>query len=163
MKIVVGFSRAKAWWLIGSKIIKTAEKRPYSHAFIRYTSPSTGMEIVAQASHGCINLMNYDRFLSVNTVVKEYALEVSADQFQFMMNYIEANLGTPYSKLQILLLGIKKLLHIEVNIHNKDEAFICSEFIGRILEVINILPEIEDNDYLTPSDLDTLLENHVNK
>lgn len=163
MKITVGFSRARDWWLIGSQLIKTSESRPYSHVFIRYTSQSTGMEIVAQASHGCINLMNYDRFLTVNTLVKEYSFEISEDEFKFMLNYIESNLGTTYSKVQIVLLGIKKLLGIEVNIHNKDAAFICSEFIARILEVVGVLTQIDDADYLTPSDLDTILETHVNK
>lgn len=159
MMITVGFSRAKDWWLIGSKAIAAIEKRPYSHAFIKYESSMTGMELIAQASHGCINAMNYERFLSVNTVVKEYEFDISPDDFTFMMDYIETNLGTPYSRLQIFLLALKKIFKIEVNIHNKDEAFICSEFIARILEIIGIIPKIEDTDYLTPSDLDTLLQN----
>lgn len=164
MKITVGFSRAKDWWLIGSQTIQLAEKRPFSHCYIKYECPVTSMELIVQASHGCVNIMSYDRFQILNLVVEEYEYQVDDKKSNLFFSYINEMVGVPYSRFQLILIAIKKLFHFEVNIHNRDEAFICSELAAVICDMLDIIPDIqEDQDYITPSDLNKMIKDHVNK
>jgi hypothetical protein len=160
MKIIVGFSRAKSIFKFGSTAIQLAEKRNFGHAYIRYFSEEKQSEIVAQASHGFVNEMNFDIFKDTNIVVKEYILECTPEQFAMVMKFIGSKLGTLYSQMQIILIAIKKVLRFQINKYNQDKYFICSEFAAIICRILGIqVPK--ELDYFTPSDLDTLL--HENK
>lgn len=156
MNIVIGFSRAKSVWKIGSKIIAESEKRNYSHAYIKIVDPLTGITLVYQASLGMVNVYNYELFLEHNTVVEEYSLEVSHQQYKEIMTFLHQNVGKPYATKQIVFLTIKKLLGFQVKYKNNDESFICSELAIRILVIVkNVV--VEDIDYKTPSDLNKLV------
>lgn len=157
MKIIIGFSRAKSPWKIGSKVIQLVEKRPFSHAYMKYTSSYTKVDLVSQASHGMVNCFNYDIFLEDNVVVEEYEFECSDEQFKVIKTFIDSNIGKPYSRMQLVWIGVKKILHIQPKIENGDAAFICSEWAKRICEVAGIIIKSED-DYITPSDLNTLIK-----
>lgn len=157
MKIYVGFSSARDWWLIGSTIIKLGEKRSYSHAYLRYIDPVTNLNVLSQASHGAINQIEFSLFQKHNKVIKEYEFEITEEQFKLLQNTIKQNLGIPYGSLELIWISIKKVFHIELNIHDKNTTMICSEFVGMLLTVLNILKP-DDLDYLTPSDLDTLIQ-----
>ena len=159
MKIIIGFSRADSNLKLGSTAIQLAEKRNFGHAYIRYYSNEKQCDIVAQASHGFVNEMNFDIFKETNIVVKEYTLECNEEHFKKVLKFIGSKLGTKYSQMQIILIGIKKVLRFEVKQYNKDKYFICSEFAAVICNILDIeVPE--ELDYFTPSDLDTLLHNN---
>jgi len=64
--IIIGFSRSRSPWKIGSRLIQISEKRPFSHAYFRYTCPISGKQIVNQASHGYINEVEYEIFKEDN-------------------------------------------------------------------------------------------------
>lgn len=160
MKITVGFSSAKDWWLIGSTIIKLGEKRPYSHAYIRYKHPETGQNILTQASHGAVNQCLFENFQKDNKVIKEYEFEITDEQFDLLEQTIKENLGKPYGSWELVWISIKKLFHIELNIHDENATYICSEFVAMLLNVLNIIKP-DDLDYLTPSDLDTLIQQKI--
>jgi hypothetical protein len=153
MKFTVGFSKARSWYKIGSRVISEVEKRNYSHAFIIYTDPITNLQLVAQASHGFINIQSLELFEQKNIIQKTYEFEITEEQFKKLLLFVQKNLGTDYGYLALVWIGIKKILHIELNIHDKDATFICSEFVGRILDTLNIV-NISNLDYLTPSDLE---------
>lgn len=158
MKISFGFSRAKSVYKLGSQAIQEVEKRAFSHAYIKYIDPITGMVLVSQASHGFVNITNYEIFLEANIVAVEYEHECSEEQFINILRYIYKHSGKPYSKFQLILIGIKKILHFEVNIRNGDKAFICSEWAGNIARILNLnVPE--QLDYETPSDLEMVVRN----
>lgn len=157
MKVVVGFSRAKSPWKIGSKVIQIAEKRDFSHAYIIFTCQITGYQLVAQASHGSVNLMNYDIFCEHNDVCEEYLLECNEEQYLEIIKFIFVNLGKDYSTMQIMFISLKKLLHFEVPKYNKDKEYICSEFAARVCEIKGIRMPTH-LDYFTPSDLNTLIK-----
>lgn len=154
--VIVGFSRARSPWKVGSTIIAATEKRNYSHVYIRYTDPTTGIEIVAQASHGYVNQVAYDIFIQDNIVVEEYDLETTPEQTLEILTFILKNLGKPYSKLQLLFITVKKLFHVTINIRNNDSAFICSELGAKVCKFKKIILE-DDLDLETPSDLNTVL------
>lgn len=155
--LTVGFSRSKSPWKVGSQAIQISEKRNFSHAYIRYECLLTQVQIVAQASHGFVNEMNYDIFQEHNIVCEEYVLECSDEHFIDVIKFIRKNLGVDYSKMQIFFLAIKKLLRFEVKEYNKDKEFICSEFAARICQIAGVtVPSYLD--YFTPSDLNTLIK-----
>jgi hypothetical protein len=155
--LIIGFSKSKSIWKVGSQVIRIAEKRDFSHAYIRYKCILTGVDIVAQASHGYVNEMNFEIFKEHNVVVEEYELTCTQEQYIDTIKFIRTNLGRDYSTLQILLIGIKKLLKFEVKVYNKDKQFICSEFAARICEMTGVtVPTYLD--YFTPSDLNTLVK-----
>ena len=156
-KLIIGFSKSKSPWKVGSQVIRLGEKRDFSHAYIRYECILTNIQIVAQASKGFVHEMNYDIFQEHNIVCEEYELECSNEQFIEVIKFIRKNLGVDYSKLQIFFLSIKKLFKIEVKEYNKDKEFICSEFAARICQIAGItVPTYLD--YFTPSDLNTLIK-----
>jgi hypothetical protein len=159
VKIIIGFSRSKSPWKLGSKAIQLSEKRNFGHAYIRIKCPITDKPLIAQASHGSVNMMALPIFLQNNIIVKEYEIECDVDGFKNLMGFVCDNLGAPYSQMQIIAIAIKKILHFEINTYNKDKYFICSEFAARACSILGI--QVPTNlDYFTPSDLDTLLSSN---
>lgn len=154
---VLGFSRVESWTAIGSRVIQLIESRPFSHAYISYLDDDTDVEMIAQASHGYVNLVNYNIFKQNNTIIDEYIIECSDEDFKSILKFIDLNLGKEYSQIQLLWIGLKKLFHIEMNQDlNKDAAFICSEWASRICQIAGI--EVPgDLDYVTPSDLHEII------
>lgn len=161
MKITIGFSRARSKLALGSKVIQLVDKRDYSHCYIKYNHPVTGLTIITQAAHGFLNQFSLGIFLLDNVIVKEYEFNVTKDQYIAMLSYIHLNLGRKYGYFELVKIAIKKLFKIQVDRGDGDKTYICSEFAARICEILNILPT-ESRDYLEPSDLDTLLTN-INK
>lgn len=156
--IVFGFSSAKSVLKVGSRIIREVEKRKFSHAYIKYVDPITNITMISQASHGYVNITNYEIFIRDNNIICEYQYECNEEQFTNVLKFIFKNTGKPYSKLQLMLIAIKKLFHFEINVHNRDEAFICSEWVGKIAKIIGI--DVPDElDYSTPSDIEIIVRN----
>lgn len=160
MKFIVGFSKAKSPWKFGSKIIQLVENRPFSHCYIRYDSPATGINLVSQASHGYVNLVNSCVFFKENDQIEEYEIDCTDEQFKDIQIFTHKNLGVKYSQTELILIGIKKLFNIKLNIRDYDESFICSEWAARICQIDGIdLIDIIDQDYLTPSDFNEIIKN----
>lgn len=167
MKIIIGFSRSKSVFKIGSLAIQLAEKRKFSHAYFRYECPFTNLDIVSQASHGYVNEIEYSIFKEDNVVVEEYELQISNVEFQVLLLYLRSSLGKKYSKLTIFVISILKLLSIKKQIYiDGDQKDICSEYIARgakIISYITNLPTVLDT--YTPSDLNTCIKSiyHIHK
>lgn len=156
--LIVGFSRAKSAWKIGSIAIQKADCRNYSHCYIRYNCKITKVELIAQASHGFVNLVSESIFLEQNIIVKEYSVDCTDSQYLEILTFIANNLGKPYSKLQLILIGIKKIFHVEIKHYDRGASYICSEFASRLCSFAGI-PVPTELDYVDPSDLDTILSN----
>lgn len=156
-RFIVGFSKAVSWYAIGSRIIQLVECRNFSHAYILFIDEITDVEMVAQASHGYVNLVNYSIFCKHNVIVEEYEIECTDVEFKEIQKFINMNLGKPYSKLQLFWIGIKKLFNVELRIkEDKDSGFICSEWTSRICQIAGI-EVVCDQDYITPSDLHEII------
>ncbi len=155
MEITIGFSHASSAWMIGSKIIEDVEKRPFSHVYVKVTDLD-GIPMVYQASHGMVNCVTYQGFKTANTVVKEYTLQCTPKQYQDTIIFLKENLGVPYSQSQIVMIGIKKVFHVEMNLHNGINEEICSELGARVCQILGINVG-NDLDFTTPSDLDKIL------
>jgi hypothetical protein len=156
-KISIGFSKAKSIWKIGSTAIQLAEKREYSHVYISYFSEEKQCSMVAQASHGYVNEISLQSFEQSNIIIKQYELAITDAQFNQALSFIGSKMGSLYSKMQILLIAIKKLIKFEIKQYNQDKYFICSEFAAIVCRILGV--KVPANlDYVTPSDLDTILQ-----
>jgi hypothetical protein len=156
---IVGYSRAKSPWKIGSTVIQEVEKRNFGHVYIRYTCLLTGIEVVAQASHGYVNEMNYDIFQEQNVVVREYEVICSDEDFINMLKFIRTNLGRDYDQLAILIIGLKKIFGIKIQANNRDKHFICSEFGARVCQIVKLPLDVLNLDYFTPSQSELFMSN----
>jgi hypothetical protein len=154
---IIGYSRSRSPWKIGSKMIQEGEKRDYSHVYIRHTCSISGVEVVSQASHGYVNEVSYEIFKEDNIIVEEYLIKCTDEEFVDIITFIQQNKGKEYDRLAILLIGIKKAFHFEVNVRNRDKEFICSEFSMRVCRVAKIdVPK--ELDYITPSDSNKIVQ-----
>jgi hypothetical protein len=154
--ITIVFSRAKAWYKIGSKIITESEKRDYSHVALLISTDHG--KFVLQASGNYINMITEDAFLRDNTICNTVSIELHNIQYKNITHYAMSKLGVYYSKTQLFLLAIKKLLKLELSYSNEEKAMICSEYVIRSLEHgMKINVKIK-RDYITPSDVETILK-----
>lgn len=160
MIITIGFSRAKSKFALYGKAIQAIEKRPYSHAYTRYTDPRSGLEMVFQAAHGSVNLCNYDLFLEHSIVEKEYKLECTEDQFNDLWCFMMKMQGIKYGWLQAVGMFLNKLIHIENPFKDDLSTEVCSELAARVCSILKI-PIPNDFDDITPSNLDTILGNNI--
>lgn len=155
---IVGFSRSKSRLKIGSLLIQKVENRNFSHAYIRYTDDFTKVSLVAQASHGFVNEMNYDIFKESNVIVEEYQIQCSDEDFKKIVIFIKNNLGNLYSRWELLLIGVKKLFHFELPARDEQKEFICSKFTAMVCDIVNL--KIDANlEFVTPSDFNTFIKN----
>ena len=157
-KIIIGFSRAKSPWAIGSKVIQEAEKRNFSHAFIKYEDPVTGLIMISQASHGMVHDCYIDEFLKSNIIVEEYEIDCTDTEWLDFYIFNRKHQGVKYSMTQLLGLSIVKLFRIKLWFKNGDAEFICSEWAARICKIVN-KPMPNELDAITPSNLREILIN----
>jgi hypothetical protein len=162
--IIIGFSRSRSPWKIGSRLIQIAEKRQFSHAYFRYTCPISNKQIINQASHGYINEMEYEIFKQENIIVEEYQLICREVEYNDLVSFLRSNLGRKYSQMQIFIIGCMKVLNIKKNIYiNGDESNICSEWVAKgakLISYITNLPIVLDT--YTPSDLNEYIKSKYN-
>lgn len=151
-KIIIGFSKAKSSLKFGSLVIQEIEKRHFSHAYVRYTDEMTGVEIVAQASHGFVHEVNYEIFKEHNDIAEEYQLYCNSVEYNRIIKFIKTNLGEKYSNLQLFMIAVKKIFKVELPIRFSKNQYICSEFAAFVCKIAQT--EIPQNlNYITPSDL----------
>ena len=152
--ISVEFSKAKAWYKIASDVIATTEKRPYSHAYLKYECPITGILMVSQASKGSVNEITYENFLKENIVIEEIKLCLTEDQILKILKKAKSKQGDPYANDQLLNIAFKKIFRHSLNKTNGEKAVICSEHVVRCLQEVDMYFARDCNiDEITPSDL----------
>lgn len=160
-KLIIGFSRPTNF-KIGAELIGVWMNRPYSHVYVRFSSPKLG-DIVFHAAHGMVHFMTLENFTKSNVIVKEYQIDVSdiSGVLKFCVGL--AGTGYGYSELlKILLVDTLAYLRIMPKTYN-GRGYICSELAGQVLKLA-INAEYNKPLYLLkPSDIDTFLEGYCGK
>ena len=133
-KLIVGGSRNE---LIGSIGIQWWMGTDYSHVYIRWYLSSQEREIVYQASHGMVHFCSLDRFVKHNTIVKEFCMEITDEQFtKFSQKCIDLA-GEKYSKLELLQIFISNISNGKAHFDDQP-GYICSELMCELLEDLGI-------------------------
>ncbi len=148
--LTIGFSYPRKF-KIGAWLIKKWINKPYSHVYMRYTDDQ-GRDLIFHAAHGLVHLINFDNFFAENSLVREYKIEATEEQYQQFRDYYYSKLGLPYSYKAILLmplydLGILKKVE-------DDSGYICSESAGEVLSSIFNTKFKKEKNLLRPDDIE---------
>jgi len=158
MKIFIGFSAPNKWEPF-SWLIQSIESRQYDHVYIRVQDPITQNWMIFQASSLMVNMESATTFLTKNVSYKEYEYDCTDAQFKMLWNFIDSELGTPYSLIEdfgILLMKIFKLKNNPFTAGTSEEF--CSKLGATVCQMLGLnIPE--DASSIDPSALDTILGN----
>jgi len=156
MTLIIGASRNN---LIGSKAIQWWLGTNYSHVYARWHLNSQDRDIVYQASHGMVHFASLEHFARDNTIVKEFVLELTDEQFKRFSRKCIDLAGEAYSKLELLQILICDISKGKITF-NDQPGYICSELMCELLADIGIA--IDKPKYLvTPSDIVKYLEHYL--
>jgi len=132
MKIIIGCSR-NSDCKIGSELIQWWQGTDYSHVYARWYLKTQEREIVFQASHGSVNQVSLDFFTKDNTIVKEFTLELSDDQFKKFSQKCIDLCGQKYSIIELFQIVISNITNGKVKFSDQN-GYICSELMAELLE-----------------------------
>lgn len=147
--ITIGFSRHKGFAPL-SWLIMLCERTKFSHAYIKIKSESLNRTLIYQATGSGVYFIGEEAFKLSSEVVEEYPLEVSPEHRIKLLQWAVDNSGKPYGKMQLLGLGVirlVKLFGLKINnpFSNGNKAYICCELVTEAIENIGLFP---------PTDLD---------
>jgi hypothetical protein len=136
-KIIIGFSKTDQ---IFSKAIMCLEDIDFSHVYFNFYSESLERNIIYHASFfNGVSFINKERFLEVSEIVHEVEIQYTDEEYKKLMQYMIDKAGIKYGKLQILGMGLSRVLRkIGIKIANpvKDGSLtqVCSEIVGEGLK-----------------------------
>ena len=135
MKITIGASRTDQ---IGSKILQVHMGVDYSHVYARWWLESQEREIVYQASHGMCHFISLNNFTKHNTIVREFVLDITDEQFKmFSQKCIDLS-GEKYSKLELFQIWLSDASGGRLQFGDQN-GYICSELMCDLLMDLGIV------------------------
>lgn len=151
--ITIGFSHANNLF---SKIIMWITKSNISHTYIKLDNGD-----IFQASGLMVNEMTSECFLSIETVIKEFQIQLTDEQYAWSEAFRISSLGKPYSIWEILGFGWVLLMRrFGRNVSNpfKDgtKAYVCVKLVADYAWLS------DSGENLTPIDLYNLLNSSSN-
>jgi hypothetical protein len=127
--IIIGASRNNK---IGSKAIQWWIGVDYSHVYSKWYLSDQDREIVYQASHGMVHFISSNHFNEQNTIVEEFKIELTCDQFaKFSTKCIDLA-GESYSRLELLQIFLSDISNGKFKTEDQP-GYICSELMCELL------------------------------
>lgn len=153
--LTIGASRNK---LIGSKILQWWMSTDYSHVYCRWHLSSQERDIIYQASHGMVHFCSLENFIKQNTIVKEFHIELTNEQFKKLSIKCVDLAGEKYSKIQLFQIFMSDVSNGKIK--SKDQkGYICSELMCELLEEVGVEFD-KPRHMITPKDIIKSLESH---
>src|SRR6266403_3720707 len=137
-------------------LIKKIESRSYDHVYIRFPEPVYSSYLIFQASKLMVNLYNPKIFANENSVVKEYSMELTDDQYNKLWSFVLENLGIPYSLLEDFGILLMKVFKIKQPFNSGMSAQFCSKLGANVCILLGINIS-ESPGSIDPSLLDLIL------
>jgi hypothetical protein len=130
--IIIGFSKSKKKIGLGSRLIRSFLKKPYSHVYTKsYTKKKT--PLVYHAVGGGLQFNGPLHFNSHHAVVKEVSIEVIDEIFDDYMDFCIVNEGAKYATLQNFGIFLSRAFGLRSNVFkNGDMENNCSELVFRV-------------------------------
>lgn len=127
--IILGFSRRKDFNLF-SILIRLCTRSQASHTYVRIPIPEYQDNMIFQASGLVVNYQYYGLFLQKETIVEEYEIPISDEQYLKSEKFRITEAGKPYSMKEIFgLLWVLLMRQFGKKISNPfsegDHAYIC--------------------------------------
>lgn len=157
MKITIGFSRPKKWFVPFAWAIMAYQKTNYSHAYVKFSSASIERTLIYQASGQLVNFIGSEQFDNAEVIVAEYEIEITDDKRKALMQFFVDKAGTPYGVLQCIGLVLNRQFGWNL-LRNGDKEFVCSELVARVLHGLDVPDSFPNLDYVTPKDVRALCD-----
>lgn len=160
--LIIGFSKPKKLSLHGW-IIEKIDGTLFDHAYIKFNLDKIQRDIVFQSIAIGVQLVSKSHFEGLCKPVEEYELDITEDQFISMFQFCIDKAGKPYGLLDVIGLGISKLLYkIGIKKSNPfyegDANYFCSQIVMQCLNIIDPIRFNLNADNTSPSDLNNLLK-----
>lgn len=153
-KVIVGFSKSKKHFAVGSWVIREVTGAPFSHVYVKHET-RYGFPIIYQASGHQVNFMSQVMFCGKNEIIREFEFEIADEAFDDYMKFALENAGAPYSVWQLVGIGIALLFDLKKNpFSNGRGGYVCSELAGIILSGLEKI-DLSDMDFdlMKPTDV----------
>ena len=171
MKIKIGFSRPKAWFVPFSWLIRLGYGTPYSHVYLEWYSDSLDVRMIYEAAGSMIHFTSPTRFDDMQVIVKKYSMDISEETKNKMVRNCVLRCGIPYAKKEAIGMAIVKLaslVGIKLTKNPLGDGKLrskCSELVYDVLlEILSdedreqmIKAINEDQDLITPLHIDNFL------
>lgn len=158
MRLIIGASRNNK---IGSQLLQWWMDTNYSHVYARWTLKSQERDIVYQASHGMVHYQSLNNFTKRNSIVKEFTLDLTDEQFKKFSRKCIDLAGESYSTITLLQIFLSDISggKIEFKDHS---GYVCSELMCELLEDLGVKFNKPKN-LVRPDDIVKALEAHENE
>lgn len=153
--LIIGFSKPKSNWAIGSFLIRLFEKCDFSHAFIRWHSESLDRDLIYQASHGMVHFISGSKFDDSVTTVTQYTFDLTPIQSKNIVQKCIDLAGTKYGTLQLFGMAFERITGIRNPFRDGSRTYVCSELVGEVLKQIHSIDL--DLEYIGPKELKDLV------
>jgi hypothetical protein len=139
-KITIAFT-APHKKLIGSELIKLWTSSEYSHVAIIFKAESlNNEELVYHAAHGMVHFLSGVNFKKHNNIVSAYDIELTDQQYKYIMLKCIRLAGQPYGYLELAKIVISDIAR-ELGINytpSNGRGYICSELLGTLLITLGV-------------------------
>ena len=149
--IILGFS-TRTHFNLFSSLIRLFTKSKVSHVYVRLPIPAYNTNMIFQASGLKVNYEFYDLFLEKETIIEEYEIPVSDEQYAKSELFRITEAGKDYSMREIIglvyVLFMRQILKKQVAnpLSQGSQAYIC-------VDVGACQVGYEESGNLTPEDL----------
>jgi hypothetical protein len=157
--IIIGFSRPSKLWPLPlfAWAIMLFDWSNFSHAYIRFSMDAYDREMVFQASGLRVNFMPWTTFQTMEVIVHEFEIPVSAETKQAVIQYALDEVGTPYALLAafgIIPVKIAALFGKKIKNPITQKGDWCSEEAAIVLKDYDQIPFTADQvRCMTPTDV----------
>ena len=134
MEIIVGFSKPKnKYFPIISWLIRSLDKVPFSHTYLRWKSKS-GAECFYHAATGMVHFLGSDIAREELDIVEEYSFTCTKEEYRKFIRTTHERSGIKYAKLQLIGMMLVRLFKLKRNpFSDGTKTTVCSEEVGHIL------------------------------
>lgn len=162
-RVIVGFSRPKAWLKPFSWAIRLVERTPYSHVYIRTRADALGVDLIYQASGVQLNFMGLEHFKENALILYEFEGYLPDEKYREFMRWAITNSGASYSSKQPLGILAIKLFNLKKNpFANGRYAWVCSELVGFLLSsFFNLKIDEKELDTIGPRGIFDICKKHL--
>jgi hypothetical protein len=139
--LTFGFSTPKKQTLL-SRVIRLVENTKYSHTYLSYYDEQFQGSIVYHAALMNVHITPCSAFDKHNSIIEYYPILVPEGKKVEVLKLCGEYLDRPYGHLQIVGMGIARLLYLWFGVKTKNiladgpKTFVCSELMGRILLIL---------------------------
>jgi hypothetical protein len=162
-KIIIGFS-CPSTLKIGAELLKWYMSTKYDHVYIRYED-NQGRDIIFGASQGTVHPILYSNFILNNTIIQEFTLLFSEEEYQKLRDFYYNKMGMPYAYLNLLNIFVYdfiKKIGISVQ-YQIVPGYVCSQLIATILQDIKGFTFKKAINLTRPDDIEHILLGYMEK